>query len=172
MEHRLKRQQRLKSLLIASIISTAIHLSDNYLYIEKYPQPESISSSSIYLSWIIWTAIALIGYGLYKRDRFWLSYSCLIIYSFCGIDSLGHYLYGAMSEFSVKMHLFIATDGLAGLAILGFVLWSSAIALHAIVFANRTPALAKIFQHPIATLTEPAGMKCALSFHHRFSIAL
>jgi len=41
-----------------------------------------------------------------------------------GLSSLGHYLYGAMSEFSFKMHLFIWTDALTGMALMGFVFWS------------------------------------------------
>jgi hypothetical protein len=45
-----KRQLVLKILLVACIISTAIHFTDNYLYIEKYPQPNWITASSIYIS--------------------------------------------------------------------------------------------------------------------------
>jgi hypothetical protein len=124
MNPEVKRQLVLKILLVACIISTAIHFTDNYVYIEKYPQPDWISAPSIYISWIIWTGIGVAGYWLYKSGRFWRAYLCLVIYSFSGLDSLGHYLYGAMSEFSMKMHLFIVTDGLTGLAILGFTLWS------------------------------------------------
>lgn len=118
------KRQLLKLLLIACIISTAIHFTDNYLYIKQYPQPEWISASSIYISWIIWTAIGIAGYWLYKSEKYWFAYLCLVIYSFCGIDSLGHYFYGAMSDFSIKMHLLILTDGLTGLAVLGFTFWS------------------------------------------------
>ncbi|WNZ26527.1 hypothetical protein HJG54_09805 [Leptolyngbya sp. NK1-12] len=127
MNSEIKRQLLLKLLLIACVVSTAIHFTDNYLYIEQYPEPDWITPSSVYVSWIIWTVIGIAGYWLYKNQRFWLSYVCLLFYSFCGLDSLGHYLYGAMSEFSLKMHFFIVTDGLAGLAILGFTLWSSLI---------------------------------------------
>lgn len=121
------KRQLLKILLIACIVSTAIHFADNYLYIEKYPQPEWISAPSIYISWLIWTVIGITGYWLYRSQKYWLAYLCLIIYSFCGIDSLGHYFYGAMSDFSVKMHVLILTDGLTGLAVLGFTFWSGLI---------------------------------------------
>lgn len=122
-----KRQLILKSLLIACVVSTAIHFTDNYLYIEQYPQPDWITLPSIYVSWLILTATGIVGYWLYKNQKFWFAYPCLVFYSFCGIDSLGHYLYGAMSEFSPKMHLFIATDGITGSAVLGFTLWSALI---------------------------------------------
>jgi hypothetical protein len=127
MNSEVKRQLLLKILLIACIVSTAIHFTDNYLYIEQYPEPDWITPSSVYLSWLVWTVIGIVGYWLYKHQQFWFAYLCLVLYSFCGLDSLGHYLYGAMSQFSLKMHLLIVMDGIAGAAILGFTLWSSLI---------------------------------------------
>ncbi|MEL6381918.1 MAG: hypothetical protein AAFQ89_05495 [Cyanobacteria bacterium J06626_18] len=122
-----KRLLILRTLLIACIVSTGIHFTDNYLYIEQYPQPDWITLPSIYTSWLVWTAVGIVGYWLYANQKFWLAYPCLVFYSFCGIDSLAHYLYGPLSEFSPKMHLFIATDGITGLAVLGFTLWSGLI---------------------------------------------
>ncbi|MBU7582110.1 MAG: hypothetical protein KAF91_04240 [Nostoc sp. TH1S01] len=117
----------LKILLIVSIISTFLHYTDNYLFIEQYPQPAWITAPAIYKSWLILTAIGIIGYWLYKYQKYWLAYACLLLYSFTGITSPGHYLYGKLSEFSAKMHLLIWTDGLTGLAILGFIVWSAII---------------------------------------------
>lgn len=122
-----KLQPLLLSLWIVSVVSTSIHYTDNFLFFEKYPQPEWITLPSIYISWIILTAIGFAGYWLYRNKRFWLAYVCLVIYSLTGLSSLGHYFYGAMYEFSAKMHLFIWTDGLTGLAVLGFTLWSGLI---------------------------------------------
>jgi hypothetical protein len=122
-----KLQPLLLSLLIISVVSTSIHYTDNFLLFEKYPQPEWITLPSIYISWIILTAIGFAGYWLYRNKRFWLAYVCLLIYSLTGLSSLGHYFYGAMSEFSGKMHFFIWTDGLTGLAVLGFTSWSGLI---------------------------------------------
>jgi len=124
MNHQTKRQSLLKILLIVSIITTAFHFIDNYINFDLYPQPDWITPPSVYLSWILWTAVGIAGYWLYKRQMFWLSYLCLVFYSFCGLVSLGHYNHGAMSEFSMKMHIFIVADGLVGLAVLAFTLWS------------------------------------------------
>ena len=123
----IKRQLLLKLLLIVSIISTSIHFTDNYLFIEQYPQPAWITAASIYQSWLILTAVGIAGYWLYKERKFWVGYVCLIIYSLTGLASPGHYLYGSLSQFSLKMHLLIWTDGLTGLAVLGFVFWSALI---------------------------------------------
>lgn len=123
----LKHQRLLTIILIACIVSTGIHFTDNYLYFENYPQPDWITPSSVYTSWIIWTIIGIAGYGLYTARRFWLAYLCLVIYSLSGLASLGHYFYGTLSEFSLKMHFFIVTDGLTGLGLVAFTIWSSLI---------------------------------------------
>ncbi len=120
-----KRPVLLKLILISSILSTAIHFIDNYRFIDDYPQPAWITAPSIYQSWIILTVIGIAGYWFYKFRKFGFAYVCLSIYSLTGLASPGHYLYGSLSQFSLKMHLFIWTDGLTGLAVLGFVLWPS-----------------------------------------------
>ena len=117
-------QTTLKLILITSIISTAIHFTDNYRFIEYYPQPIWITAPSIYQSWIILTIISIVGYWLYKLRRFWVAYLCLGTYSLTGLASPGHYLYGSWSQFSFKMHLFIWTDAITSSAVLAFVLWS------------------------------------------------
>jgi hypothetical protein len=58
----INRQFLLKLVLIFSIISTAIHFTDNYRFIEYYPQPTWITAPSIYQSWIVLTIIGIIGY--------------------------------------------------------------------------------------------------------------
>ncbi len=119
-----KHQSLLKVILIASIITTGIHFTDNYLFIEQYPQPVWITAPSIYQSWLLLTVIGIAGYWLYKFNKFWLAYGCLILHSITGLASPGHYLYGSLSRFSLKMHLLIWADGLAGLVVLGFACWS------------------------------------------------
>jgi hypothetical protein len=125
-----KHQSLLKVLLIASIIATGIHFTDNYRFIEQYPQPVWITAPSIpsiYKSWLLLTAVGIAGYWLYKFDKFWLAYGCLILYSLTGLASPGHYFYGSLSQFSLKMHLLIWADGMTGLAVFGFTFWSALI---------------------------------------------
>ncbi|MBW4612108.1 MAG: hypothetical protein KME21_02285 [Desmonostoc vinosum HA7617-LM4] len=122
-----KRQSLLQFLLIVSIIATSIHYTDNFLFINSYPEPNWITPPSIYISWIVMTTVGIVGYLLYGNRKYWLAYMCLAIYSLTGLSSLGHYLYGSMSQFSLRMHLFICTDGITGLAVLGFTLWSGLI---------------------------------------------
>jgi hypothetical protein len=121
------RQQLLLLILIASIISTFVHYTDNFFFFEQYPQPEWITLSSIYISWLLLTAIGIAGYRLYSSQQLWFSYLCLFLYSLTGLSSLGHYFYGNLSRFSAKMNLFIWADGLTGLAVLLFTFWSGLI---------------------------------------------
>ena len=110
--------------LIASIVSTNLHYTDNATFIANYPEPAWITASGIYITWIVMTIIGIMGYWLYSQEQLWVSYLLLSIYSITGLSSPAHYFYGAMSNFSPKMHAFIWLDFLAGSSILGFVLFS------------------------------------------------
>lgn len=110
--------------LVASVVLTTVHYSDNYLNFDSYPQPESLQRWHVYAGWLVLTAIGVAGYALYERGHALPSYVCLVVYSYTGLSSLGHYLYGSMGEFTAKQHVFIAVDGLAGAAVITFVVWS------------------------------------------------
>ncbi len=110
--------------LITSIVSTNLHYTDNATFINNYPEPDWVTVSGIYTAWTVMTIIGILGYWLYTQTKLWLSYLCLSIYSITGLSSPVHYFYGAMSNFSIKMHAFIWLDLLTGASILGFVIWS------------------------------------------------
>jgi hypothetical protein len=110
--------------LLAGIVLTVVHYADNYLYFDEYPQPGSLRRWQVYTGWIVLTAVGVLGYRLYKSGYAGAAYVALVVYSYTGTSSLGHYLYGSWSEFSVKQHVFILVDGATGLAVLAFVVWS------------------------------------------------
>lgn len=110
--------------LCAGIVLTVVHYADNYLYFDEYPQPGSLRPWQVWAGWLVLTAIGVAGYRLYKAGQTAAAYVCLVVYSYTGTSSLGHYLYGSMSEFSAKQHVFILVDGVTGLAVLAFVVWS------------------------------------------------
>ncbi|MBD2534580.1 hypothetical protein H6G97_35915 [Nostoc flagelliforme FACHB-838] len=118
-------QKLLLYLLFSSIVITSFHYADNGIFIDKYPSPEWINNANlVYIAWIVLTLIGIVGYFLYKRGMFRFAYLCLGIYSFTGLSSPGHYFYGEMSKFSLRMHTLILFDFFAGLLIFGFILWS------------------------------------------------
>jgi hypothetical protein len=111
-------------IVITSIIITSIHYTDNAICISQYPEPEWITVSGVYLTWGVLTLIGLAGYWLYTQEKLWLAYICLGVYSITGLSSPTHYLYGAMSDFSFKMHALIWLDAIVGAMVLFFVLRS------------------------------------------------
>ncbi|MGK7952206.1 MAG: hypothetical protein AB4368_26335 [Xenococcaceae cyanobacterium] len=106
--------------LIASIVSTNLHYTDNATFIQNYPEPDWITVSDIYATWIGMTFMGILG----TQGQFWISYFCLTLYSFTGLSSPAHYFYGALSDFSIKMHALIWLDLLTGAFVLSFVVWS------------------------------------------------
>ncbi|MCE7002589.1 hypothetical protein LWC34_07055 [Kibdelosporangium philippinense] len=118
----------LRAIVAGSVISTALHYTHNYLKIEQYPQPSSISNATTQLAivilWPLLTAIGLTGYILYTRGRLWGARACLLVYSLTGLVTLAHFMVGVPD---VPWYWFITifTDALAGLALWAFVFWSA-----------------------------------------------
>ena len=119
------RHKWLLAILLFSIAITSIHYTDNAIFVKDYPEPEWITTSGVFITWGVMTLIGTISYWLYCQQYFWSSYLLLGIYSVTGLSSPTHYFYGAMSQFSGKMHLFIWSDALAGLAVIAFIVWSA-----------------------------------------------
>jgi hypothetical protein len=120
----LRSERVLLAILAASIVSTAIHYADNYFAIERYPGPEWIQGPVIYVGWIVLTAIGVLGYVLYRRAMYLPAILCLLVYSYTGVSSLGHFLYGDWSGFTSAMHVSILADGVTGSAVLAFAIWA------------------------------------------------
>lgn len=104
--------------MAASIVITALHYADNYLFLHEYPGPDWVHHETIYIAWSLLTLVGVAGYLLYKEGRSVAAGLYLLVYSFTGLSSLGHYLHGGLDEFSPKMHLFVWTDALAGALVL------------------------------------------------------
>jgi hypothetical protein len=118
------RVRLLQVLLGVAILSTAVHYTDNYVAINDFPQPGYVAEWNIIASWIVLTAVGLLGYRLYTQERFFPAHACLAIYSYTGLSSLGHYLYGGMDP--VMRNVSVVLDGLTGASILAFAIWSAA----------------------------------------------
>jgi hypothetical protein len=124
--------------VVASVLLTAFHYTDNYVSIETYPpagwQPEWFDVV-VLVAWPVLTAFGLTGYLLYRRGHFATAHACLLVYSYTGLSSLGHFLYGSPDEFTTRGLVSVFTDALAGSAVLAITVWS-------ILARRRTSALA------------------------------
>lgn len=122
----------LRTLLILGIASTTVHYTDNAVSIEQYPQPSWISEPVIFAVWIGLTATGIAGYVLYRQGRTRPALALLVVYSYTGLSTPLHYLYGSLSDLSWWRQVAVWTDGLTGAAILAFVLLA--------VLKTRAPA--------------------------------
>lgn len=118
----------LKAILAASMLSTAIHYTDNFVQVNRYPGPGgsfyTVVRVAIVLGWPLLTAIGLIGYLRYREHRYQEARVCLCVYSLTGLATLGHFAYGN-PKIPGFFYATLFTDTLCGLAVLAFVLWSA-----------------------------------------------
>ena len=120
-------QLTLLVLLAATMVSTALHYTDNYVRVDDYPQPSVIPTQvtqiAILVAWPLLTAVGLIGYRLYVRRRFFAARICLAIYALTGIVTLGHFFSG-MPMVAWYWFITLFTDAIFGFALWGFAIWS------------------------------------------------
>jgi len=117
----------LKAILAAGMLSTAIHYTHNFIAVNRYPGPGggfyTVVRVAIVVGWPLLTAIGLIGYRRYRERRFGEARVCLVVYSFTGLATLGHFIYGN-PRIPAFFYATLFTDALTGLAALAFALWA------------------------------------------------
>jgi hypothetical protein len=121
------RTTTLKALLAFSITSTALHYTHNFVKVDDYPggfPGDTAVQVAIIVFWPLLTAIGLLGYRLYAQRRYYPAHVALAIYSITGISTLGHFL-GGSPKIPAFFYATIFTDGLAGFAVLAFVIASA-----------------------------------------------
>ena len=114
----------LRLILAFSILSTASHYAHNFVAAEDYPGSGTGVQVAIVLSWPLLTAIGLYGYRLYSEGRFRDAHVCLLLYAPLGLLTPLHFVQGN-PDIPAFFYATIFTDALAGLAVVGFVIWSS-----------------------------------------------
>ena len=110
--------------LAANLISTGIHYWDNYVYFDRYPVPAWITVDVVWISWMLFTIAGSLGYWLYCQHKWYLAYSCLLVYVVTGASTPLHYLYAPMNHFMTRMNISIVSDGIVSLSLIIFLIWS------------------------------------------------
>jgi len=119
----------LKAILAASVISTAIHYTDNFVAVNHFQglggsSDPTLIRVAIVVAWPLLTWIGLIGYRRYRERRYQEAYVSLAVYSLTGLSTFGHFIYGS-PDVPPFFYATLFTDGLTGLCLLGFVVWSA-----------------------------------------------
>lgn len=115
----------LRALIAATILSTSIHYTHNFIAVHAYPGPhgvfDTITRVLIVITWPALTGIGLIGYRRYAEGRDYEARMGLAIYSTTGLVTLGHFIFGS-PHIPALFYATLFTDALTGLAVLGFAL--------------------------------------------------
>ena len=127
MHEQARAQRLLRAILAFSIVSTGLHYTHNFVAIEDYPQASWVSNTAvrvaIVLFWPLATALAVVAYRAYARGRIRAASAMLAVYALIGLSTLGHFTAGT-PDIPPFWFATIFTDGLAGLAVLSFAIWS------------------------------------------------
>jgi tryptophan-rich sensory protein len=105
------------SVLVASVVTSVFHYLDNYLYIDEYPQPDWIHRETVWIVWVLFTLLGAAAYLLYRNGSYGMTGAYMLVYSYTGLSSFGHYFYGAPEDFSTRMHVSIVADVVVGTAV-------------------------------------------------------
>ena len=79
---RVPSERLVRAVLLAAIVSSVIHYTDNYVNLEDYPQPHWINHAVVPIAWLAFTAFGILGYVLFRRGRPAASGACLVVYQF------------------------------------------------------------------------------------------
>jgi hypothetical protein len=112
----------------ASVVSTAIHFTHNFVAVDQYPPSDLISTTgvrvAIVVAWPAFTALGVLGVRRYAQGRLTAAHLLLAVYALMPLTTLGHYTTGN-PDIAPFFYATIITDGLLGLAVLAFVVWSN-----------------------------------------------
>ena len=121
------RVRLLRGLIAFSVLSTAIHFTHNFFYVDEYPQASYTSNTltqvGVIVLWPLLTAAGLYGYHLYKERRYTTANLLIGAYSALGLITPLHFTAGN-PDVPTFFYITIFTDGLAGLFLLLFALYS------------------------------------------------
>jgi hypothetical protein len=118
----------LRAILAASVLSTAIHYTHNFVAVDRYPGPggsfHTVIRVLIVVLWPLLTGIGLTGYRRYREGRYHEAHVALGVYSVTGISTIGHFVYGN-PHIPGFFYATLFTDFLTGLSVLSFAIWSA-----------------------------------------------
>jgi hypothetical protein len=118
----------LRVLVAALLISTAVHYVDNWLSVEDYAPSTGLLAENpglIPVAWVLFAAVGLAGYREYRRGPSTRAHVLLAVFSIAGISTFGHLAYDG-NDFAAWQWASVLADGVTGLAVLAFTLWSAA----------------------------------------------
>jgi hypothetical protein len=110
-------------LIVANIVASIIHFSDNVAFFSIYPEPGWNSAGATDLYWFVMTPLAIGGYFAYRSGWFWRSTALLHVYALMSLLVLGHYAYAPLCSISPRIHFTVLVEAGAALVLMAGVLF-------------------------------------------------
>jgi hypothetical protein len=121
----------LRVVLAAAVAESFVHYLDNTLRYSDYTGSDPPALTSwiarwmIPVSWVLFTAVGLVGYRRFREARWPQAAAWLGAYSASGLISLFHYVGISIADLSAFQNAFVFLDITLGTAVLAFALWTA-----------------------------------------------
>jgi hypothetical protein len=121
----------LQVLLAVAIVESFIHYTDNTVRYDDYTvsDPSLLGSLvtrwMIPISWVLFTAAALVGYRRFRQRRWPQAAAWLGAYSASGLISVLHFIDISPSDLSAFQNTFVFLDVILGALVLAFAVWTA-----------------------------------------------
>ena len=116
----------LRAILVFTMLSTGVHFTHNFVKVEDYPESpitNGVIRVAIVLSWPFFLWVTIRGYRLYTERGIEPARPWLLALGAWALAALGHFTAGN-PDVPPVWYATIWTDVLAGLLVIGFVVWS------------------------------------------------
>ena len=116
-----------RNVVFATIALTLLHFTDNAVFLETYPAPEWQGDWFVWVvvvSWPLFTTLGVLAYRNYRDGNFSRAHPLLVAYSYTGLVSIGHFLYGSPSELTTRGAVSVFIDAAMGTLVLATAVWS------------------------------------------------
>lgn len=114
-----------------AIVESFVHYTDNTLRYDDYTVsdpslvPSLVTRWMIPVSWVLFTAAALIGYRRFRQGRWPQAAAWIGAYSASGLVSALHYVDISLSDLSAFQNTFVFLDVILGALVLAFAVWTA-----------------------------------------------
>jgi len=104
-----------KVLLLAGLLASLLHFTDNTFAIDRYPEPAWITPLGVAVSWCVVSVPAVIAFTRRRADAafFWSAG----IYAVLLLGGLLHYVFGAPMDMPLRSNITVLAEALCGAAL-------------------------------------------------------
>jgi hypothetical protein len=115
----------LATAVIAHLVASAVHFTDNAVRFDRYPEPSWLNPPLVAVSWFVLAALAVFGAIQLSAGSAVAGRISLGASAFLAIIGLGHYLLPGAQSMDALQHGSIGVEAVAAVALLVSSFWPS-----------------------------------------------